>query len=101
MGAYLPEYNVCTIWHLKDIAAGKRRLILAKDARHIHVPYFDELSIEKMLQFAEDYSEVARVFPTELRELEKLHRQYISNVIHTIVGEPFRSCIERVMAERV
>ena len=28
VGAYLADYDVVTIWHLRDLAAGKRKLIL-------------------------------------------------------------------------
>ena len=55
VGAYVPDYKVVTIWHLKDIAAGKRRLILCKDAKQIFVPQFEGLNKEEMLKFAADY----------------------------------------------
>ena len=30
-GIYLPHYDTVTIWHLRDIASGKRRKVLGKD----------------------------------------------------------------------
>ena len=44
-GAYLPPYANVTIWHLKDIARGKRRLIKAAGVKTIQVPQLDGLSI--------------------------------------------------------
>ena len=86
---YLPEYQVCTIFHMKEINAGDRLIILAKDVQIISIPQFEGLSIEKMLEFASPYPDVAKALPSEEREVMKLHRQYISNVIFTLVGEPF------------
>ena len=100
VGAYLPEYGVVTVLHLRDLAAGKRKLILCKDAKQIHVPQFEDLDKEDMLAFAAAYPEVARALPSEEREVKKLHRSYIANVIHTLVGEPFRQWVEINMAAR-
>ena len=100
VGAYLPDYKVCTIWHLKDIAAGKRRLILSKNAKQTFVPQFEGLNKEDMLKFAAAYPQVAEALPAEAREVDKLHRQYIANVIYTIAGAPFHQWVEGVMADR-
>ena len=36
--AYLGEYDTMTIWHLRDIEAGDRTLIMSSDVKHISVP---------------------------------------------------------------
>ena len=46
--------------------------------------------MEKMLEYAEMYPEVKRALPSGEKEIDKLPRQYIANIINTIVGEPFR-----------
>ena len=51
-GAYLPDYESVTIWHLRDLAAGKRKIIKCTDVKTIHVPQFEGLKIETMLEFA-------------------------------------------------
>ena len=33
VGAYLSSYNTVTVWHLRDICAGKRRIIYSKDVK--------------------------------------------------------------------
>ena len=38
VGAYLCTYETMTVWHLRDLAAGKRKLILSKNVKHLHVP---------------------------------------------------------------
>ena len=62
-GIYLDHYEVMTIWHLRDIAAGKRSKILCKDAKQVHVPQFKELKVEKMLEFARGYPAVHMALP--------------------------------------
>jgi hypothetical protein len=100
VGAYLPAYQVCTVFHVRDLAAGKRRLILAKEVKHINVPQFEGLSVEEMLKFAAAYPEVVRTLPAEEREVAKLHRAYVANVIYTLVGQPFQQWIDAIMEAR-
>ena len=70
----MDTYQVCTIWHLKELASGERKLILAKDAKHINIPQFEGLKVEAMLEFAMHFPDVMRALPSEAREREKLHR---------------------------
>ena len=35
VGAYLPSYDSVTIWHLKDLAAGRRKIIKAASVKTI------------------------------------------------------------------
>jgi len=49
-----------------------------------------------MLEFALSYPDVYKVLPSEYREILKLHRQYIANVIFTVVGKPFQDWINGV-----
>ena len=70
-----------SIHHLRGIVSGNRKTIKSKDVCQVHVPHFDSLSIEKMLDFAKNYPEVFEILPEEPREINILHRQYIANVI--------------------
>ena len=87
VGIYLPHRNHVTIWHLRDLAAGKRRIIKNSDVKVIDVPYFEGLTVSDMLRYAKDYPSVYEAFPIELKEIEKLPRPYVANVIYTLVGE--------------
>ena len=49
---YLPTYETVTIFHMRDIVAGRRRMIKQEDVKVTSVPFFDGLSIEKMLEWA-------------------------------------------------
>ena len=87
--AYLSSYDTMTVWHMRDIVAKKRKLIKCADVKVITVPFYEGLSIEDMLAFGEQFPEVMRAFPSVNKEILKLPRAYIANVINTIVGDPF------------
>ena len=53
--------------------------------KRIAVPHFDGLTVEEFLHFAENYPDVARHLPPE-REIAKLPRKWIVDLIYTIVG---------------
>ena len=89
-----------TIWHLRDLARGERRRILAKDVEHIAIPQFEGLTITTMLEYAAMFPEAMKAFPTAAKEREKFPRQYIANVIHTIVGKSFREWMDRKLEDR-
>ena len=89
-----------SVYHLRDLAQGKRRMIKSKDIKHLNVPLFEGLSTNDILEWAKDYPEVGRALPSEPREIDKLLRQYIINVVYTLVGDPFRQWVETVMQAR-
>ena len=88
------------MFHLRDLAAGRRRLIRSKDIKSLGVPQYEGLSTNNLLEWAANYPEVSEALPTEPREIDKLLRQYVINVIYTLVGEPFRQWVETVMTAR-
>ena len=82
-----------TMWHLRDLAAGKKKLIKGTNVKHLNIPQYEHLTIEAFLKFAEDYPFVMMYLPSRKPELEKLPRQYIINIIYTKLGDKFRSWV--------
>jgi hypothetical protein len=41
-----------TVWHLRDLSNGQRKIIKCKDISHIEIPHFEGLAIEQLLEFA-------------------------------------------------
>jgi hypothetical protein len=82
-----------TIYHLRDLASGKRRSIKCEEVKVYQVPYYDNLKIEKMLAFAGNHQGIFDYFPAEEREIKKLPRAYISNVLYTTIGPPFKDWV--------
>ena len=37
-GAYLPHIDCITVWHLRDLAAGKKKTIKDTEVKHLTVP---------------------------------------------------------------
>ena len=99
-GAYLSSYETMTIFHLKDLMAGKRRRIKAVDVKVITVPHFKGLKVEAMFAWAKAFPEVMRAFPTIQREIDDLPRPYVANVINTIKPLEFATWVNRKVDER-
>ena len=89
-----------TVWHMKDLVNGKRKLLKSKDIKHVDIPQFEGLAIKDLLQFAEPYKDVVMALPMTKVEVDKLPRQYIANVIYTIVGEAFATWVHRLVDAR-
>ena len=101
-GCYISGYETMTVWHMRDLCATKRMKIHCNDVKHIVIPQFDGLAIEDLLAYASNYPEVMRALPVTQKEIRKLPRQYIGNIIHTIVGEPFKKWVhDRVEARNL
>ena len=98
--AYVSSIESMTIYHLRDLASGKRRIINCEVVKVFMVPHYENLTIEKMLRFADAWPKVAEHLPLEPREVEKLPRAYIANVIYTIVGKPFAEWVEAGISAR-
>ena len=72
--SYLPEYEAVTIYHMADLAAGRRKRIHQDDMGHITVPHYKGLTIEAMLEYAATRPTVMECLPSIAREREALPR---------------------------
>ena len=70
-GAYLSSFETMTVWHLRDLASNKRKLIKAKDISHIEIPHFEGLEVEKILDWAKSYQDgwIMNFFPMVYHEI--------------------------------
>ena len=100
-GVHLPPYETVTIWHMRDLIAGKRRMIKTDEVRTINVPFFEGISIDSMLNWAAAQpQDVMQAFPIVQREVLKMPRAYIANTIYTITGDAFVKWIEKQVNSR-
>ena len=76
------------------MASGSRKAIKCSDVKDISIPHFEGLTVDAMLFHAKNWPAVAKALPVELREIEKLPRAYLGNLIYTIVGQPFRDWVD-------
>ena len=97
---YVSSYDTVTIYHLRDLAGPGRTRIKCKDIKHINIPQFEGLTIETILDFAKNYPKAMKALPKDEKEREKLPRQYLANVVYTIVGQPFYAWVEQGVQAR-
>ena len=88
----MPSYETVTVWHLRDLAMGVKKIIKCDKVKIISVPQFEGLSIREIFDFTINTAEVQICLPPS-KEILKLSRAYLSNVIYTIMGEPFQQWV--------
>jgi hypothetical protein len=82
------------------LAAGKRLLVKSKNIKEIHIPLYTGLAVSDLLEFGMKHPQVRQALPVEPREVDKLLRKYVGNLIYTLVGTPFQDWVEDVIQER-
>lgn len=60
---------------------------------YLFCPQYEGLSLQKILQQASAHEEVWPYFP-EQKDIHKLPRQWVVNVMYTIVGRPFAQWVQ-------
>ncbi len=96
---YYLTTDCVTIYFLKDLVMGRKKKILGKDVRHIAVPQYEGLSIQKMSEFVSSYPSVDDYLPIS-KEIPKLPKQWIANVCHTVLKNIFSDWVKSVVAKR-
>jgi len=81
------------------LASGAKKMIVSDRVRVISIPQYEGLKVESMLEFASQFKQVFDHLPVE-KEVHKLSRSYLGNVIYTIVGEPFYNWVQIKINER-
>ena len=76
MKAYCPPQDTVTAWHLKDMVNGTKAFLKCDVIKHLYVPHYETLSVEKILTWTSRTHMLLldRYFPIE-RELLKFPRQ--------------------------
>ena len=69
---------------------GVKRIIKCDDVKVVDVPQFEGLAIKDIFDFACNSTDVENALPPP-KEISKLSRSYLSNVIYTVMGEPFQA----------
>lgn len=65
----------------------------------IHVPQYEALSLDNILECGLAYQEVADALPV-VREVRKMPRSYLCNLIYTLVGEEFKIWVNKRCQQR-
>lgn len=70
-------------------------MLYANAIKILQVLFFENLTIEKMIQFAENHKqgESLMALPEPMKEVLKMPSAYISNVLYTMIGQPFKDWV--------
>ena len=109
--AYLPSQNVITLYFISDLLSGKKKVlsffsfyffvqfIKGTDVKHTVAPMYESISCEAMFDFAKQFPQTDQYFPSDL-EKKKLPRQWVVNVLHSLLKDQFKSWIFQRVEER-
>jgi len=108
---YLSPYNTVSIYFLKDIASGSKKRtanfyhncnsidVKCSAVKHLYAPLYESLSIAAILNETKKNPPVMRYLPDD-KDLPRLPRQYILNLIYTVVGAEFEQWVHHHIQER-
>ena len=65
----------------------------------LYVPQYQSMTIETVLAEGKKDASVAQYLPED-RDMHKVPRQWLINVIYTIVGEPFHEWVKKCIQHR-
>ena len=103
-GAFMPAFHCVTLYHLKNIIAGKKRckcrhllfltcaVLKNNEVIHITVPSYESLSFDRIIAEFGALPEVAPYLCDE-RDLPKLPRPYVCTLINSVTGDRFRQWV--------
>ena len=85
-----------TIFFMKSLIDGSKKFIHMDKVRHLSVPQYEGLGIKAMLVEIQKYQIVENYLPEE-RDWRLMPRQWLVNLIYTLVGKPFADWVQVVM----
>ena len=97
---FLDKIEAMSIFHLRDLANRTKMWIECEKVKVYHAPQYEGLTTKDMLKWAEGSQDVKAALPDVKSEREKLHRDYVSTVIYTLCGKPFKQWVDQIAAER-
>ena len=88
-----------TIYFLKDLVMGRKKRIYGHQVRHIAIPQYENLTIQKIADFVAPHHLVHMYLPDE-KEIPKVPKQWLANVCHTVLKDTFKNWVKEQVAER-
>ena len=74
-------------------------VIKSENAKHLHVPMYESLTVATILEFGQHSDKLKSYLPEE-RDMYKLPRQWIINVIYSLCGDSFREWVSQQVKDR-
>ena len=64
-GYYLPSFKTINCYFMKALIAGEKKAIKTAEVKYIYAPQYASLSVQRILQFAQEYQAIAAYLPAE------------------------------------
>ena len=96
---YMPSLQTCTDIHLRDVMSGAKTSLKTYQIKTIDVPHYEGLTIKDILEYAGEHQVVMNALPIP-KECLRLERQYLSNLIYSVVGDPFKDWVDDRVSRR-
>jgi hypothetical protein len=77
-------YDMCTKDVLKDIFAGRKKLIKSKDMQYISTPRYDEISVKHLYDKLLKLEGMAEHFPSKYGKGRQCDREFLFNIANTL-----------------
>ena len=98
-GIYLPPKQDATQQYLRCLMMGKKKYLKWKDVTVIKVPQYKGLTVRNILRFADSKFHVTNYLP-DYTYAKEPNREWVWNVINTIIPGDFQAFIEEKVNER-
>ena len=119
-GMYLPHNRHVNIWFIRKQLNREKKAMKSVDVNHLHVPHFKELSIQKFLDFASSFPQVAdflpdpqdiHLYPRQVSPIQSpcsdsmniqtlFGLQRLCNVLSTVIGKPIKGFVQERISQR-
>ena len=100
LDAYLPGVDQVTTWHMRDLASGVKKRIRGKDVKSMHVPSYEGLALKDFAKLIDEQPFVQMCLPDREKEMLKMGRTYLINVLYTRLGEKFKTWVDERVERR-
>ena len=93
-------YDMITKDHLKDVLAGKKKLLKIKDVNFCNPPAFDEIGVKNLFEKVMRMPEVKIFFPEIWPKGRQCDKSYFYNVWNTIHEDQVQNVIKHANSVR-
>ena len=77
---------------MKDIIARRKRYLHNDDVKAIHVPQYQNLTVEKILDYVRGRSRIESYLP-DPPDLDKVPKAWLTSVCAAVLGDTFRGWV--------
>ena len=71
----------------------------AQHARHLQIPQYETLTMQKMYGYISNFPDVFKYYPDQ-SEMPKLPKEWIANVAYSVMGDQFSDWVSEQIEER-